>query len=374
MKILTVFKAMVAAQILIGLISCSRTPTSCVKPKTFKLAGIETWITGGVEKCVTSSSDSREVPTSAGSTMGSSGPGGSEPGGNTQPQPGILTAGNFDDSINFEVFKKFWNTAMQLYSGITHESYELPSIDNLSIPVRYSSAKPLSLDLSFVVDATGSMTDELEYVKAELKYISSEVKKRYPEVQQRYSLIVYRDEGDTYVTKGNNFTSDIEVFQKFLSEQVASEGGDYPEAMHVALAEAATKLSWGSDSVAHLMFLIADAPPHAKYLKETFEAIAKLKEKSVHIYTVGASGVGDIAEKIMRYSSLVTGGEYLFLSDDSGVGLPHAEPHIPCYHVRKLNELVIDLILAELKQERLEPSSDKVLRKVGKPSLGLCLQ
>ncbi len=55
----------------------------------------------------------------------------------------------------------------------------------------------------------------------------------------------------------------------------------------------------------------------------------------VHIYPVASSGVDELTELTMRSAAQLTGGRYLFLTDDSGVGGAHMEPSIPCYFVTK---------------------------------------
>jgi len=45
------------------------------------------------------------------------------------------------------------------------------------------------------------MGDELEYLKAEIDDIAATVKRMFPNVDQRFALILYRDEGDHYVTR-----------------------------------------------------------------------------------------------------------------------------------------------------------------------------
>ena len=52
---------------------------------------------------------------------------------------------------------------------------------------------------------------------------------------------------------------------------------------------------------------------------------------------VGASGVDEVAWLPRRAASELSGGRYLFLTDDSGVGGPHKEPTLPCYLVTKLD-------------------------------------
>ena len=85
-----------------------------------------------------------------------------------------------------------------------------------------------------------------------------------------------------------------------------------------------------------------------------------------------ASGVADAAEYIMRSAALLTLSEYCFLTDDSGVGNPHAEPHIPCYDVQRLDQLLVRLISSELAGERLYPESTDVIRVVRNPVNGVC--
>src|SRR5262245_49576964 len=74
---------------------------------------------------------------------------------------------------------------------------------------------PRNLDLAIVLDTTGSMGDELDYIKSEIRGISKAVHDKFPEVQQRFALVVYRDEGDEYVARHFDFAS-LEVFHKRL--------------------------------------------------------------------------------------------------------------------------------------------------------------
>ncbi len=233
------------------------------------------------------------------------------------------------------------------------------------------AALPTQLDLAFVVDATGSMSDELEFLKVEMDDIVSSIAGAYPNVDQKYALIVYRDAGDVYVTRTFDFTSSLADFQADLSAQRARAGGDYPEAMHEALEEAEA-LSWRSGDTARVLFLIADAPPHDEYAQRTLDAVMGLRSTGVAIYPVAASGVADAAEYIMRSAALLTLSEYCFLTDDSSVGNPHAEPHIPCYDVQRLDQLLVRLTSSELAGERLYPESEDIIRVVGNPVNGVC--
>ena len=75
----------------------------------------------------------------------------------------------------------------------------------------------------------------------------------------------------------------------------------------------------------------------------------------------------------MRAAAQMTGGRYIFLTDDSGVGADHAEPHIPCYHVTKFNGALVRMVESELAGGRVEAQAADILRTVGNPTNGQCV-
>jgi hypothetical protein len=225
---------------------------------------------------------------------------------------------------------------------------------------------PKKLDLAIVLDTTGSMGDELEFLKTEFKSIVAAVRKQFPEVEQRYALVLFRDEGDEYVTRTFGFTPSVAEFNKNLAPQRAAGGGDYPEATHRGLEEA-KQLAWRDADTARVLFLVTDAPPHAQHFGRTLAAADVLRKAGVAIYPIACSGYNDEAEFILRGCGLLTGGQFLFLTDDSGVGAAHAEPRIPFYHVEKLDRLMIRMIAGELSGKRLPPTRAEIIRTVGKP-------
>lgn len=214
-------------------------------------------------------------------------------------------------------------------------------------------ALPTRLDLALVIDVTGSMTDELEYLKAEIDEIAARIKEQYPNITQRFGLVVYRDHGDEFVTRKFDFTESLADFQKNLNVQRAAGGGDYPEAVPEAL-EAALSLNWSNDGAARVMFLVGDAPPHDHDTVRTFQAVRTLRQRGVNVFPVGASGVKDEAEYIFRAAAFVTRSQYLFLTDHSGVGAPHAKPQASRFEVERLDQLMIRMIAWKLSGEEFQ--------------------
>ncbi|GAA0402422.1 hypothetical protein GCM10009133_08950 [Cocleimonas flava] len=231
---------------------------------------------------------------------------------------------------------------------------------------------PKGLDLMFVIDTTGSMQDELSYIKSELKSIINRVKRLHPETSIRYGLIVYRDVGDQYVVRHYKFQNSLSAMETLLKKQNANGGGDYPEALDAAV-EKGVRADWGKGNRARLMFLIADAPAHINGVNKAFNAAKIAHQKGIRIYPLGASGVKDEAEYLMRHIALISNGRYQFLTDDSGVGNKHQEPNVACYVVTRLDQLVVRTISSELSGRRVEPSKAEMIRKVGKYDNGLCL-
>lgn len=227
-----------------------------------------------------------------------------------------------------------------------------------------------ALDLVLVLDTTGSMGDEMAYLQAELASILTRVKRDAGNVDVRIGLVVYRDRGDAYVTRSFPLTGDIAAMQSSLDNQDADGGGDTPEAMDRALV-AAGQMQWRPDA-AKAVLLVADAPPHSRALGTTLDAVEHLRGQGVRIVPVAASGVEDSAQYIMRAMAVLTGGRYIFLTDDSGVGNAHAEPDVACYVVTRLDQLIARVLAGIVEGRRIEPEQGEVIRTVGSYDRGRC--
>ena len=124
--------------------------------------------------------------------------------------------------------------------------------------------------------------------------------------------------------------------------------------MHAAL-EQAGELSWRSRNTARVMFLMSDAPPHNRHMARTFDAVQRLRKHEITIFPVAGSGTRDEAEFALRTAAFMTMGQYLFLTDHSGVGLPHAAPHASEYNVEWLSAVMLRMIATELSGRDVLP-------------------
>ncbi len=246
-----------------------------------------------------------------------------------------------------------------------------PGSQTVKIISRKPAPQVAKLDLALVVDVTGSMSDELQFLQAELATIVSDLKQRHSELDIRVGFTFYRDEGDAFVTRTYAMDGDIAKARAHIAAQQADGGGDYEEAMQDALIRAAG-LDWRDDAVKTLL-LVADAPPHDGDIPMTWRAAEHLRNARVHIVPVGASGVADNAEYVMRAMAAVTQSRYTFLTEDSGIGNPKAPPAIDCYLVTRLDHLLRRVIDSQLSGRRIEPDKSEIIRSVGKYDAGRCI-
>lgn len=203
-----------------------------------------------------------------------------------------------------------------------------------------------NMDIAFIVDATGSMYDEIAFLKADLTDIISKVQNDHGKANIRTAALFYRDTGDDYLTRESDFSSDLSVTTSFIEEQNADGGGDYPEAVHTALEKGLQKLSWREESSIRLAFMLLDAPPHKQddVIKSLQKSIPQYAKQGIRIIPVAASGVDKATEFFLRFTAIATDGTYVFLTDDSGIGGEHIIATVGEYKVELLNDLIVRII------------------------------
>ncbi|MDR1221105.1 MAG: VWA domain-containing protein [Treponema sp.] len=117
-----------------------------------------------------------------------------------------------------------------------------------------------SLDLVIALDTTASMRDDITGIQNGFVNMIKEEYRGFPSL--RIGMILYKDYGETYITKTVPFTSDLNRLQRSLLDIKTGGGRDIPEAVYEALYEAATNFRWQAES--RLVILIGDAPPHPR--------------------------------------------------------------------------------------------------------------
>ena len=201
------------------------------------------------------------------------------------------------------------------------------------------------VQIAFMVDATGSMGDELEFLKMDLKKVINEVQKTNTQLKISTATVFYRDEGDEYVVKHSPFTEDINQTTEFISQQRADGGGDFPEAVDKALVQL-NQLQWQPEARTRIAFLVLDAPPHNKpaVINSIQYSMKTAAASGIKLIPVVASGIDKTTEFLMRFIAMYTNGTYVFITDHSGIGNKHLEPSVGEYQVEKLSDLMVRLI------------------------------
>jgi Mg-chelatase subunit ChlD len=169
------------------------------------------------------------------------------------------------------------------------------------------------VDVAFVLDTTGSMSEEIAAVKSTIQKVAKSLGTR--EIKVRVGLVEYKDKGDDFVTKLYPMTTDLDAFQRKISGIFASGGGDLPEHMTAGLHDALTKLDWNKEAVARMAFIIGDAPPHLDY-DDNLDYVKEMKDaahRGVQLFTIAASGMDTAGQIVWRQMAQYTGGTEMFV-------------------------------------------------------------
>lgn len=212
---------------------------------------------------------------------------------------------------------------------------------------------PPALDVMFVIDATGSMGDEIDQLKANVISISDRLAALPGRPAVRFGTTVFRDRGDAFVTRTFDLTPDVKAFQGALRAVVADGGGDTPESVNAALHDAIHKPSWRGGQTVSLAFLVGDAAPHLDYPDDADYAVEVLEaaKRGIKIEPIASSGLDDQGEFVFRQLAQVTGGRFSFLTygaagaPEPGTTTTH---HVDDYSVLSLDDLVVRLVSEEL--------------------------
>jgi len=241
--------------------------------------------------------------------------------------------------------------------------YDQDGLVDLRLPSERAPVGTRIVDLAFVLDTTGSMSEEIAAVKTTIQKVAKVLSNDQTTV--RVGLVEYKDRHDAFVTKVYPFATDLAGFAQQVSQIGASGGGDMPEDMNAGLHTAMSELAWSDRSVARLAFVIADAPPHLDY-QDGPDYAADMKTAShrgIQLFTVAASGMDNLGQVVFRQMAQFTGGTNMFVlrggagPQSTGGG----DPASSCggthtnYSSGKLDELIVQKIRRELKALDADP-------------------
>jgi hypothetical protein len=226
---------------------------------------------------------------------------------------------------------------------------------------------PVAIDLVFLLDATGSMGDEIDHIKATIDTIASRIAQLPGSSTPRLGLVAYRDRGDAYITRKWAFT-DVRGFSDNLSGVHADGGGDYPEAVNAGLYDAIQLPGWADANTGRhlrMIVLVGDAPPQLGYENDYHypQLLRQAVSQGIKIFSIGASDLDEQGEYIFRQFAQVTQGRFVFLTYANGVSGapgPATTHNVSDFTVRNLDTLVVNLVANEIANqtgERIESTN-----------------
>jgi len=215
------------------------------------------------------------------------------------------------------------------------------------------------IEVVFAVDTTGSMGGLIDGAKRKVWSIANALASGQPRPDVRVGLVAYRDLGDAYVVQPTPLTGDLDEVYASLQQFSADGGGDGPEHVNAALAQAIRQTQWSQDAgVLKLVFLVGDAPPHNDY-SDGLNTTALAKEaaaKGITINTIrcGSDGTTGV---VWQEIAAVTGGEFASIVQDGGV-VSVATPYDA--ELQTLNAELADTVLGFGTAEDKARSDEKV--------------
>jgi Mg-chelatase subunit ChlD len=185
------------------------------------------------------------------------------------------------------------------------------------VALQLSSARALAakrtIDVGFILDTTGSMSEEIAAVKATIQKVAASLD--HGNIKVRIGMVAYKDRGDEYITRVYPLTTDLEGFERAVADIRADGGGDTPESVNEGVHVAVSRLDWQKDAVGRYAFLIGDAPPHLDYAQD-FDYAADMRDaahRGIQIFTIAASGMDDLGQVVWRQIAQYTDAANMFV-------------------------------------------------------------
>lgn len=184
-----------------------------------------------------------------------------------------------------------WEKLSSATNGKTVESKgaaDLPALITGVFDAGIPAQQPV--DIVFVVDATGSMRDDIGAVKRDMRLILTHLSERNPD--HRIGVVAYRDIQDDFLTLTFlHLTADEARIHDAISRIRVGGGHDWREHVYAGINTALDRQPWRRRASQHII-LMGDAPPHEDYHNDprTHDSVtrkAQTRPLRVRIHTIG---------------------------------------------------------------------------------------
>ena len=236
---------------------------------------------------------------------------------------GLLESGRTSASGTYWLYPELWprnaSVAALRIAGWKDTAFPIdrngPREIEVRLPDSLRRTKDMPVDLVFVMDATSSMSNEIDRLKKAISILEMNLTSMPARPRLRFGLVQFRDSGDDFRVRKIPLTSDADSFAQALEKIEAGGGGDTPEDLQSALDTLMHGMDWSERGI-RVAFVVTDAPPHLDYgQKFTYADAAHVaRHKGIKIHTLGVGGLSLQGEVAMRQIAQATGGKYVFLT------------------------------------------------------------
>lgn len=230
-----------------------------------------------------------------------------------------------------------------------------PSVSTLVLDDVPSQPQNVDLDVVFLLDATGSMDDEIEQLRTTIDEVAQRLSGLPSQPRVRLGLTHYRDDSEDYIVRTFDLTDSVDDFRYALSQVEAEGGGDYPEALDEGLADALNVPTWReAATTTQIIFVVADAPPQVRRdVEQPYDnSLRNAAARGIKIFPIASSGSENDAEYVFRQLAQFTGSRFVFLSygaEGSAALGGDTDISNADYDELPLNELIVRLVSEELE-------------------------
>ena len=214
--------------------------------------------------------------------------------------------------------------------------------------VQPSSGGGVPLDILFLLDATGSMADEIDQIKDSLLSISSRISDLPSQPDLRFGMVAYRDRGDEFVTRVYDFEADAPPLPRHDSR--CGRGwwrrrSGIPQ-RGAARGRTRARLALGRCDTADVPDRRRPRPTwdyveDYSYADEMIEA----HRRGIKTFAIASSGLDQRGEYVLRQIAQHTMGRFIFIVYGGGGTTSH---DVGEYTVERLDDLVVSLVEEEL--------------------------